>query len=184
MSRRESLHNWGKDPAEQIWLANWKAWGLPYCSVYVIAPEGHWPSKVGISVHARKRVQELQTSHWKRLVVSECYWCPTVKGARAVEKKVHDALKEENVYLLGEWFDKTPAQAAEIVGFTAMVLGVELNGRIEHEGVLRDVTAYAEEQRSIYNATWREAFHTKGGKYRSDGPVVRIDTKGRTRVVR
>jgi len=135
------LHDWGGygDEAKQVWLADWKAWGLPYCSIYVIAPEGHWPCKIGISVNASKRVRTLQTSHWKMLVVAKCYWAPTVADARKVEQKAHEMLKADDAYLLGEWFDKTPEKAAEVIEFAAMTTGVDLHDEIEEPDIVESI---------------------------------------------
>lgn len=138
-SERDSLQDWMREPEDCVWLADWRAHKLPYCSIYVISPEGSWPSKIGIAVNARSRVIGLQTSHWKRLVVTHCFWARTVSAARKVEKRVHAILKEEGAYLLGEWFDRRPDQAAEVVKFAAMLESVEIGEKIEDDEVLSSV---------------------------------------------
>ena len=155
LSRREALVDWSilrKNDRDHVWLADWKKFGLPYCSIYVIAPEGHWPSKIGISTFAKKRVQSLQTSHWKMLVVKKCYWAETVADARAVEQKVHSILKEDQAYLLGEWFDKSPKQAAEVIEFAAMALGIGIDDKILDERVLSEVSKVARSESETYSA--------------------------------
>ena len=75
---------------------------------------------------------ELQTSHWKRLVVTHCFWTPSVADARKVEKKAHALIKDEpNGFLLGEWFNKKPHEAAEVVQFAALSVNVDLGDTIE-----------------------------------------------------
>jgi len=163
LSRREALVDWSshsKNDGSHVWLADWKKFGLPYCSIYVIAPEGHWPSKVGISTFARKRVQALQTSHWKMLVVKKCYWAETVADARAVEQKVHSILKEDQAYLLGEWFDKSPTQAAEVIEFAAMALGIVINDKILHDGVSEEVAKVVRSESMTYDAVRFQSDHS------------------------
>lgn len=177
-SRREARHEWYEaDPSEHVWLADWRAHKLPHCSVYVIAPEGHWPSKVGIAVCAKKRVQGLQTSHWKQLVVSACFYAPSIADARKVEQKVHAMLKEERAYLLGEWFDKTAAQAAQVVEFAGDLLGIELRNRIEEPAVLATVTEIALKERYLQMQLDR-GFGMMGlDEYDDDGQPYMINGK-------
>lgn len=132
---------WDYDrPDDYLWMVNWKSFGLPYCNVYVIAPDRHWPVKVGISITAEKRLATLQTSHWKRLFVTHCFWCPTIADAKRVERKAHAMLTEDNALLLGEWFDRNPDQAADVVRFAADVEGVDLGTTIEREDIRKYVS--------------------------------------------
>jgi hypothetical protein len=59
---------------------------------------------------------------YESLVVRRCS-----TGAKAVERKAHLTLIEDNRQLLGEWFDRSVDQAADIVEFAAEVLGIDLN---------------------------------------------------------
>ena len=120
-------------------MVDWKRYGLPYCSIYIVAPDGHWPCKIGISNYARKRLNVLQTSHWKRLEVARCFWAPSVNDARRIEKKAHEILKEGGLYLLGEWFDRTPEKAAEVIEFAALTEGVELSEKVGHPEAAQDI---------------------------------------------
>lgn len=122
-----------------LWMVDWRKYGLSRCSLYVICPENGWPCKIGISVAPRKRLNALQTSVWKRLKVAGCYWLPTAKEARQLEKAIHETLTDDNIWLHGEWFDMRPEQAMEIVEFKAEVLGLYCSPVIEHDEALEDV---------------------------------------------
>lgn len=151
MDRPESLVNWKEtEPASLVWLVDWKKFRLPYHTVYVIAPDGLWPSKIGISNFAKKRVYTLQTSHWKPLKVAHCFWCKSQKDAYAVEQRAHDILDDEGVWLLGEWFDKPAKKAGEIVRFAANVAGVEIWDRIEDADALAEMAALVKTERGNY----------------------------------
>lgn len=124
---------------DQVWLADWKNFKLPYCSIYVVCPDGQWPCKVGISTYAYKRLLALQTSVWKPLKMMRCYWAKTVAEARALEKAVHRRLTEDNVWLHGEWFDMRPNSAQEIIEFVALVEGIEIFSEIDNQEVISDI---------------------------------------------
>lgn len=130
---RGGLH---KDLSEQVWLADWKAAGLPYCSLYIVTPDGNWPCKIGISVNASKRLIGLQTSVWKPLRVAKCYWTATVLQARTLEKAIHKRLTEDNAWLHGEWFAMRPDKATDVVEFVALVEGIELYDKIDNPKVM------------------------------------------------
>lgn len=119
------------------WLADWRAVGLPYCSVYVIAPLDGWPCKIGISTSAYKRLVQLQTSVWKQLEVKWCGWLPSVKDARSLEKRCHTTLTDTGKWLHGEWFDLRPDKAIELVEFEAALAGVSPSTELP-PGVSRD----------------------------------------------
>lgn len=106
---------------------DWKKRGLPYCTVYVITTEDEWPIKIGIAVCPVKRVANLQTAHWKRLMVWAAGWCPTIADARRLERKCHQSATELDLWLLGEWFALKPQKALEMVRFNATIVGVEFN---------------------------------------------------------
>lgn len=137
-----------EDAKDQVWLADWKAHKLPYCSVYIVAPENGWPCKVGISTHAYKRLVGLQTSVWKPLQVAACYWTSTVAEARRLEKEVHKRLSADNVWLHGEWFDMRPDAAKEMVEFVALVEGIEAFSKIDNPEVISCIHGLA---RSAFN---------------------------------
>ena len=128
-------------PEKHVWLVDWRRYKLPYCSIYVVSPDGNWPCKVGISTNPYKRLISLQTSVWKPLKVIGCYWAKTVKEAREVEKQVHKRLSEDNVWLHGEWFDMRPKDAKEMIEFVSAVEGLEINDTIDNEEVIQDLRA-------------------------------------------
>lgn len=165
------LADYQLNPATQVWLADWKTHKLPYCTVYIIAPEAHWPCKIGVSTYGRKRLASLQTSHWKRLYVTHSFWCGTIKEATAVEAKAHQMLDEEEVWLLGEWFDKRPDKAAEVVRFSAEVLGIELNDRVEESEPLEEVRAWWEREASAYRSAEFQS-HYGSRAYSEEHPEV------------
>jgi len=129
------------DATKQVWLADWRAVKLPYCSLYVVCPDGSWPCKVGISVNAMRRLIALQTSVWKPLKVSKCYWTRSVAEARKLEKAVHQRLSGDNVWLHGEWFDMRPNAAAEMIEFVSLVEGIELYDKIDNQDVINSIEA-------------------------------------------
>jgi hypothetical protein len=65
-----------------IWKLDWPNLGRPFCNVYIIAPEGTWPVKIGIAVNAAKRLSSLQTSHWKPLQIMKVWWCADAAQGR------------------------------------------------------------------------------------------------------
>lgn len=173
MSRREALHDWERPAEEYVWLVNWPAYSLPYCSLYVIAPDGHWPSKVGISTRPEKRVQELQTAHWKALSVAQCFWTPNIRDARCLESKIHETLAGDGAYLLGEWFDKSAKETVDIIKFCALVVGVEINETVSEPEVLEDLSRRVQAERSRYNSVRAQTL--TGGK-QAKGPVINSQT--------
>lgn len=126
-------------PEDYVWLADWRRYKLPYCSIYVVAPDGNWPCKVGISTNPYKRLIGLQTSVWKPLKVTSCYWAKTIKEARELEKQVHKRLTSDNVWLHGEWFDMRPKDAREMIEFVSMVEGLDISDQIDNEEVMQDL---------------------------------------------
>lgn len=120
-----------------VWLVDWKAHDLPYCSLYVVTPDNNWPCKIGISVFPRKRVASLQTSVWRPLNVAHCVWALNSQEARRLEKKIHATLTEDNKWLHGEWFDMRPDDALEMINFCAAVEGVEISDKIEDAAALK-----------------------------------------------
>lgn len=152
-----------KNIEEQVWLVDWKAFQLPYCSLYIVSPDGDWPCKVGISTNASKRLIGLQTSVWKPLRVAHCYWTATVHQARALEKAIHKRLTEDNAWLHGEWFSMRPSEAKEIVEFVAMVEGIELFDTIDNPEVITSLEA--EMDRCRRNHVSVERIDREYGKY-------------------
>lgn len=128
-----------RNPENHVWLVDWKSYKLPYCSLYIVSPDGNWPCKVGISCNPYKRLLSLQTSVWKPLKVVHCYWLESVKEARRLEKEVHARLTADNVWLHGEWFDMRPRNAREMVEFVAAVEGIEINEKIDNPEVIEDI---------------------------------------------
>lgn len=127
---------------EQVWMADWKRFRLPYCSLYVVSTDGKWPCKVGISTHAYKRLVQLQTSVWKPLQIVHCYWTASVNEARTLEKAVHSRLTEDNVWLHGEWFNMRPKEAKEMIEFVSLVEGIEIFDKIDNQEVISDMQSF------------------------------------------
>lgn len=110
-----------------VWKMNWKAFGSERCSIYVVAPEGTWPVKIGIAVYPISRVRDLQTSHWKKLEVVGAVWCHNKQDALNVERKTHAMLEDDNRRLLGEWFDRSAEQAIQAINFASDLTGIEVH---------------------------------------------------------
>lgn len=129
LQRAEQRDYFGPSKAGHVedltWMADWRAIGLPYCSVYVVAPIDGWPCKIGISTNPMKRVSALQTASWKQLEVAWCCFVESVNVAKALERRSHDALTQQSLWLHGEWFDLRPDKAKELVAFEAALAGVE-----------------------------------------------------------
>lgn len=118
------------DVSGMVWLADWRALKLPYCSVYIIAPIDGWPCKIGISTNPMKRVNTLQTSVWKQLEVKWCGYLTTVHDARKLESRSHRVLSDLAKWLHGEWFDLRPDRAADLVEFEAMMGGLDVQTKL------------------------------------------------------
>lgn len=129
------------DAAHNVWLADWKKHGLPYCTVYVISPDNNWPCKVGISVAPRKRITSLQVSCWRPLKVDYSVWCPTIAEARALENAMHEVLTEDGKWLSGEWFDMRAEHALDLLHFKASVCGIECHDTIKEPIIVKEAEA-------------------------------------------
>lgn len=119
----------------ELWRFDWKSNGYPYCGVYVVSPDNRWPSKIGISQVPSQRVAGIQTGVWRKVDVAKYGYCMSVKDARALERKVHDTMKQDGLLLYGEWFDIRPDKAFEVIEFQAMNLGVEFRTDFPDERV-------------------------------------------------
>ena len=129
-------HRWRPDRlTDYVWMIDWPKYGLPFSTVYVIAPESKWPIKIGVSNSPRKRLADLQTSHWKVLHVMKGFWCASAKDALKVEREAHRMLREDNRCLLGEWFDRTAEQAEEVIRFAAARHDVALGDEVPTEEI-------------------------------------------------
>lgn len=120
---------------EGLWLVDWRSIGSPKYCVYVIAPDGQWPVKIGIS-HSpvdRSRLGNLQVGNWKRLEVAHCFWTETQADALAIEKEVHRDYSEQKKWLLGEWVDTRPNEARERIEWAALILGVNIGNDVPSE---------------------------------------------------
>lgn len=138
----KAIQTEGTWPARnQVWLANWKKFGFPYCSVYVISPDNHWPCKIGISTNARTRVVALQVACWRPLKVDYSLFCPSIAEARRLEKAMHSELTDDGKLLSGEWFDIRAEEARSLLAFKADVIGVDARDTIPKGDVLDDVHA-------------------------------------------
>lgn len=138
-------NTWHFDPNDFMWTVDWRFYDMPNCSLYIVTPDNKWPCKIGISVHPEKRIRSLQTSVWRPLSVAHCFACAGVKEAKSLERKVHETLTDMSRWLHGEWFDMRPEEAADIVRFSASLIGVECTDKIEDEWVFQDVKRYVEE---------------------------------------
>ena len=134
--RHEEIGPYG-DLSDQVWMADWRSMGMPYCSIYVVAPIDGWPCKVGISTNPMKRVSSLQTACWKQLEVAWCGFLGTVKQAADLERRAHQALTNQSLWLHGEWFDLRVDDAKSMVRFEAMLAGLEMHETLP-EGAAMD----------------------------------------------
>lgn len=123
-------------PTPQLypWLADFSG-DDPRCFIYVIAPEGKWPVKVGISKSPRRRLSDLQGANWKRLKVEVCAWAETKTSAFALEQYVHSDYSDRGKWLLGEWIDARPDDAKERIEWAAMALNIGVNFGIPEDKI-------------------------------------------------
>lgn len=133
-------HGLYKEVDDALWMVDWKKYGLPHCTLYVVSTDSLWPCKVGISVAPRKRIVSLQTSVWRPLHVADCMWMPTVAEAKRLEGEVHRRLAEDGKWLHGEWFDLRAKEAADLVRFTADVVGIECRSTVPEGPVRADMS--------------------------------------------
>lgn len=129
---------WAMDrpaPEDALWLVDFKSLNsLRYC-VYVIAPDGKWPVKVGISHSPRSRLATLQVGNWKRLEVAYCFWVESMADALLIEREVHKDYADQNKWLLGEWIDARPQEARERIEWAALSLSIEASRSVPPEAV-------------------------------------------------
>lgn len=152
----------GRDVSDLLWLADWRAMGLPNCTLYVVAPLDGWPCKIGVSTAPAKRVSVLQTSVWKQLHVAWCCHLPTLAQAKELERKSHQTLTDRALWLHGEWFDLRPDKAAELVKFEALMLGLNAvdilaPGTVEREFVQKVYDARYGSQSGMMEKIERDA---------------------------
>ena len=132
-------------PHSYPWLATFGD-GDDRCFVYVIAPEGKWPVKVGISSNPKKRLFALQGANWKRLRVEHCCWTATRADAFAIEKYLHAEFADGGKWLLGEWVDARPDEAKERIEWAALALSINVSFDIPTDKI--------EEVQKRINAMW------------------------------
>ena len=120
---------------DPVWLIDWKEFGKPNCTVYVITTDGDWPCKIGMSQSPYKRIRSLQTASWKQLYVHKCFITKTRKDAALLEAEIHARLGADGAWMCGEWFDSRAKQAADLVEFVACVEGIEISTVIEDEEI-------------------------------------------------
>lgn len=118
------------EPEDSLWLVDWRSLKSERCCVYVIAPDGQWPVKVGISHAPRSRLLSLQVGNWKRLEVAACYWTHSVADALLLEREVHRDYSQQEKWLLGEWIDARPNEAAEKIQWAAMILSIDISDAV------------------------------------------------------
>ena len=155
----------GRDVSDLLWLADWRAMKLPFCSVYIVSPLDGWPCKIGISTSPQKRVAGLQTACWKQLRVAWSGYLPNIQQAKGLEQKAHQSLTDQSLWLHGEWFDLRPDKAQELVSFEAMMMGLDLKTVLEEgseeRAFVQEVysrrygTASGMRQKTERDAQWR-----------------------------
>lgn len=144
------------DPARHVWLADWKGFGKPYCTLYVVSPDNGWPCKIGISTRPFQRVGQIQVSVWKPIKVDYSVWCPSTKEARRLEKALHDDLSADAKWLHGEWFDLRPEDTIKLIKFKASIIGVECSDRVEDEDIVHDIAERIEAESRYYASSPRK----------------------------
>lgn len=127
------------DAAANVWLADWRAYRLARCTLYLVSPDCHWPCKVGISANGRQRVSQIQMNVWRPVKCDYSVWCHSTADARRLEKALHEELTADGKWLTGEWFDMRAGDARELVAFKASVLGIEAFDRIEEPEIIADI---------------------------------------------
>ena len=108
--------------------------------IYVVTTLDGWPSKVGFSEDVGSRLREMQSGNWHELVAYD-FWIPfkfsedfrkaenfnaVTISARALERHVHDQMRELGLSIRGEWFDVDADTASEIVRKVAKNEGFNL----------------------------------------------------------
>lgn len=131
--KHRQLDTTAYDINEHLWRLNWSDLGYPYCGVYVVTTDALWPCKIGVSTNPVKRLNALQTAHWRPLQITGYRYCETFKEARAIEKATHERLKGEHKDLMGEWFDVRADAALEAMEWVALEMSVDLHRKIPDE---------------------------------------------------
>lgn len=124
-------------PERQVWLADWKKFGIQRTSIYVISTDNNWPCKIGVSNYGYKRMCELQVSVWRTLKVDYSAFAPSRGDAYRLEKEIHAELADK--WLNGEWFDMRPNEVIDLIKFKACVLGIEIGDEVENPEIIADI---------------------------------------------
>lgn len=85
----------------------------PDRAVYVIAADDIGICKVGSAANPFQRLIELQVGNWHQLKIHGLVWFD--RRATQVEKLVHSAAREMNIYIRGEWIETNPSEACELI---------------------------------------------------------------------
>ena len=151
-------------------LCTGEALGAHYWMIYAIAASEDGPTKIGVTQSLEERLAQLQTGSWQRLIpygyrlaipktggtLRVSMAAALKEGAMGLERQAHKALKEMELWLSGEWFDISPAEALAVldkcgsIGRTAsisiaMLAGAESNAGLDasmreaHMKLLRDM---------------------------------------------
>lgn len=83
------------------------------CSVYVVASEKCKPVKIGHTKNAAKRLGSIQTGSPVKLFIHENTEMMSLPEAKAIEARVHEALKDHRMN--GEWFDVDVQDAVDAI---------------------------------------------------------------------
>jgi hypothetical protein len=134
------------DPSRHVWLADWRRFSKPYCTLYVVSTDSNWPCKIGISNNPARRVNEIQISVWKQVKVDYSVWCNSSSDARLLEKAMHKELNADGRRLRGEWFDIHPERVVDLIKFKAAVIGVECSDRVYDEEIVQDIAIMLEDR--------------------------------------
>lgn len=87
------------------------------CGLYVVAPKGGKPSKIGIAEDVVTRLCALRAAHWEPLDMYHLAWLQSRLDAGTLERLTHVHLQDKRVS--GEWFDVTPDVARAAIEKTA-----------------------------------------------------------------
>lgn len=82
-------------------------------AIYIIGPEDCSAVKIGQAADPKLRLSQLQVGNWNDLYVHGLLWVDRAPGA--VEMYAHQAAKEMNWSIRGEWVKASIEEAAELV---------------------------------------------------------------------
>jgi len=164
-----------------FWLVDWAAIKRPEYCLYIIAPDGGWPIKIGISNWVLRRLRQLQTANWKRLSVAKCYWTTDKSAALFLEQKIIGQFRKETRWLLGEWLDVRAPEAAERLEWLALEAGILIgdstpkDDRPYVEGVINSIWPRTVRQELEAQAHWQTLLRPWSSASHGDSSANRLD---------